>query len=152
MAGGCPQGLPPKKVMLWMANPYPQAAKNITVQTFIDGLKPHRNAFTGLAYQYFAICGEGSNDPGGSNDCRPEDATGAPHLAPGHPILTPPDLGAQLTAGLGKVSRMILAGVYAFQSSSDYNLAGRGCTARRWSSGRRSPTATRATRRCSTGC
>ena len=111
MAGGCPQGLPPKKVMLWMANPYPQAAKNITVQTFIDGLKPHRNAFTGLAYQFFAICGEGSNDPGGSNDCRPEDATGAPHLAPGHPILTPADLGAQLTAGLGKVSRMILAGV-----------------------------------------
>ena len=94
--------------MLWMANPYPEAAhpptrpKPITVQSMIDGLKPHRMAFTGLAYQYFAICGEGSNDIGGSNDCHPKDATGAPHLAQGHPILTPPDLGATLTAGLGK--------------------------------------------------
>jgi len=94
--------------MLWMANPYPQPADPpkrphpTTVQSMIDGLKPHRMAFTGLAYQYFAICGEGSNDIGGSNDCHPKDATGAPHLAPGHPILTPPDLGASLTAGLGK--------------------------------------------------
>ena len=94
--------------MLWMANPYPEPADPpkrphpTTVQSMIDGLKPHRMAFTGLAYQYFAICGEGSNDIGGSNDCHPKDATGAPHLAPGHPILTPPDLGASLTAGLGK--------------------------------------------------
>ncbi len=102
MAGGCPQGKPPKKVMLWMANPFPEPSKNQTVQTFIDGLKPHRMAFTGLAYQYFAICGDGSNDPGGGNDCKPEDATGTPHLAPGHPTQTPADLGAQLTAGLGR--------------------------------------------------
>lgn len=38
---------------------------------------------------------------GGCNDCHPADATGAPHLAQGHPILTPKDLGAQLTAALG---------------------------------------------------
>ena len=94
--------------MLWMANPYPQPADPpkrphpTTVQSMIDGLKPHRMAFTGLAYQYFAICGEGSNDVGGSNDCHPKDATGTPHLAQGHPILTPPDLGATLTAALGK--------------------------------------------------
>ena len=48
----CPQGLPPKKVMLWMANPFPEPSKNQTVQTFIDGLKPHRMAFTSLSYQY----------------------------------------------------------------------------------------------------
>ena len=91
--------------MVWMANPYPEPNHKpnpITVQGMIDGLKPHRMAFTGLAYQYFAICGEGSNDVGGSNDCHPKDATGAPHLAQGHPTLTPPDLGATLTAGLGK--------------------------------------------------
>ena len=62
------------------------------------GLRPHRMAFTGLAYQYFAICGAGSNDPGGGNDCRPADAKGVPTLSPGHPYQTPPDLGAQLTA------------------------------------------------------
>jgi len=93
----------PKKVMVWMANPYPQPDHKppITVAGFIAGLKPHRNAFTGLSYQYFAICGAGSNDVGGSNDCHPADAMGAPHLSQGHPILTPKDLGAQLTAGLG---------------------------------------------------
>lgn len=96
--------LSPKKVMVWMADPYPQPNHKpnpITIKSMIDGLKPHRMAFTGLAYQYFAICGEGSNDVGGSNDCHPADATGAPHLAQGHPILTPKDLGAQLAAALG---------------------------------------------------
>ena len=80
---------------------YPEPTKNQTAQSFIDGLQPHRMVFTGLAYQYFAICGAGSNDPGGSNDCKPADATGAPHLALGHPTQTPPNIGTQLTAGLG---------------------------------------------------
>lgn len=57
--------------------------------------------FTALAYQYFAICGQGSNEPGGSNDCSPADAVGPPKLRPGHPTGVAPDLGAQLTAGLG---------------------------------------------------
>lgn len=97
--------LGPKKVMIWMANPYPQPNHKpnpVTTKGMIAGLKPYRAAFTGLAYQYFAICGEGSNDVGGSNDCHSSDAIGAPHLAQGHPILTPVDLGVQLTAGLGK--------------------------------------------------
>ena len=28
-----------KKVVLWMANPYPEPSRNQTVQTFIDGLR-----------------------------------------------------------------------------------------------------------------
>jgi hypothetical protein len=67
----------------------------------IAALKPHhRVAFTGLAYQYFAICGEGSDDPGGSNDCTAAEAVGAPHLSRGHPIPVARDLGAQLAAAM----------------------------------------------------
>jgi len=74
----------------------------ITVASMIAHLKPNRDAFTGLAYQYFAICGTGSNDVGGSNDCSEEDAVGLlPHLAKGHPTPVAADLGAQLSAGLG---------------------------------------------------
>ena len=88
----------PKKVVVWMANPFGNAS---TVASYVSGLEPHRNAFTGLAYQYFAVCGAGSNDPDGSQDCAPADATGMPHLAKGHPAKGLADLGARLKEGLG---------------------------------------------------
>lgn len=88
----------PKKVVVWMANPFGNAS---TVASYVSGLEPHRNAFTGLAYQYFAVCGAGSNDPDGGQDCAPADATGMPHLAKGHPAKGLADLGARLSEGLG---------------------------------------------------
>jgi hypothetical protein len=94
----------PKKVLIWMANPYLQPDHKpdpITFDTLIKNMQAHRSGFTGIAYQYFAICGEGSDDEGGSKDCRPEDATGTPHLAKGHPVPVPDDLGAQLRQKLG---------------------------------------------------
>ena len=103
-AGTGTQVLGAKKVLLWMANPYAEPTHKpdpITVASMIAHLKPYRDGFTGLAYQYFAICGEGSNDVGGSNDCTPAEAVGMPHLAKGHPTPVAADLGAQLTAGLG---------------------------------------------------
>eukprot|EP01052_Picozoa_sp_SAG31_P012777 SAG31_NODE_755_length_12319_cov_6.335542_4_plen_1108_part_00 len=93
-----------RKVMLWMADPYDRASANppVTITSMIAVLKQHRTAFTSLSYQYFAICGEGSNDPGGSKDCSKTDAVGErPHLARGHPTQTPANLGARLTASLG---------------------------------------------------
>ena len=60
-----------KVSMVWMANPYPRG--NITVDTMISALAENRDSFTALGYQYFAICGEGSNQPGGSNDCEDSD-------------------------------------------------------------------------------
>lgn len=89
-----------RKVTLWMADPVPP----VTVDSMIAALRPHRDSFTGLAYQAFAVCGAGSNDPGGDGGqghCSAADATGMPHLARGHPTGVVPDLGAQLTAGLG---------------------------------------------------
>ena len=86
-----------KRVLIWVANP-----NNVTRNNdMITDLKAHRRGFTAIAYQAFAVCGEGSDDVGGSNDCAKADATGAPHLAPGHPTKVPADLGKQLRAALG---------------------------------------------------
>lgn len=131
LASGDTQGESNRQVMVWMANPYADPAKNQTIDTMIAALAPHRcqnskshlvrevpgsarpcafsppcslscrMGFTALAYQYFAICGEGSNDPGGSNDCDAADASGPPKLRKGHPPQVAADIGAQLTAGLG---------------------------------------------------
>lgn len=91
------EGASPKKVMIWVANPFNQTK----LDAMIANLKVHRKSFTGIAYQFFAVCGAGSDDVGGSNDCSKEDATGEPHLAPGHPIHVPADLGQQLKKALG---------------------------------------------------
>jgi hypothetical protein len=101
-----------KKVTLWMADPITEAVPGgftpaVTVDSMIASLNPHRDSFTGLAFQFFAVCGEGSNDPGGDGTpsagahCSAADATGVPHLVQGHPTGVAPDLGARLTAGLG---------------------------------------------------
>ena len=84
--------LSPKKAMIWVANPL----KQTTLDAMIADLKSHRSSFTGIAYQYFAICGQGSNDDGGSKDCPASDAKGEPHLSQGHPVGVPLDLHAQL--------------------------------------------------------
>ena len=89
--------LPTKKVMIWVANPLNQTK----IDAMVDDLNAHRKSFTGIAYQYFAICGQGSNDPGGSKDCPPDEATGAPHLSQGHPVGVPSDMHAQLKSKLG---------------------------------------------------
>lgn len=86
-----------KKVMIWVANPLNQTK----LDAMIANLKAHRKSFTGIAYQFFAVCGEGSDDEGGSKDCLKGDAEGEPHLAPGHPVQVPSDLGAQLKKALG---------------------------------------------------
>jgi len=65
---------PPKKVNIFLA-----VDMNVTaIDIVISELRKHRSAFTGIIYQFFAICGEGSKD------CQPEAAVGRPHLAPGH--------------------------------------------------------------------
>lgn len=90
-------GTSSKKVMIWVANPFNQTK----LDAMIANLKVHRKSFTGIAYQFFAVCGDGSNDAGGSKDCSNADAVGEPHLAPGHPVGPPADLGAQLKNALG---------------------------------------------------
>lgn len=96
-AGAFEQQANQNKVMIWVANPNNQTK----LDAMIADLKVHRNAITGIAYQFFAICGEGSDDEGGCKDCMAADATGEPHLAPGHPINVPADLGSQLKSALG---------------------------------------------------
>ena len=88
---------PPRSVMIWVANPNNETR----LGEMIQDLKAHRAGFTGLAYQYFGICGHGSNDAGGSKDCTPEDARGMPHLAQAHPTGVPRDIGARLRKELG---------------------------------------------------
>merc|ERR1719162_1908709 len=83
--------------MIWVANPFNQT----NLDAMIADLKVRRNAVTGIAYQFFAICGEGTDDEGGGKDCTIADAIGEPHLAPGHPVGVPADLGSQLKRTLG---------------------------------------------------
>eukprot|EP00746_Dinoflagellata_sp_MGD_P024078 gnl/MRDRNA2_/MRDRNA2_156477_c0_seq1.p1 gnl/MRDRNA2_/MRDRNA2_156477_c0~~gnl/MRDRNA2_/MRDRNA2_156477_c0_seq1.p1 ORF type:complete len:311 (-),score=57.71 gnl/MRDRNA2_/MRDRNA2_156477_c0_seq1:59-991(-) len=92
-----------KKVMVWMANPFeqPDHKPPITFDSLVADLQAHPKGFNAIAYQYFAICGAGSNDKGGSNDCSATDATGVPHLAQGHPTQVAEDFGSQLRKRFG---------------------------------------------------
>ena len=82
--------LPPKKVNIFLA----VDTNTTAIDTVISELLKNRAAFTGITYQYFAICGEGSKD------CKPEAAVGLPHLAPGHCGCAPIDASAMSASGL----------------------------------------------------
>ena len=88
----------PRRVMVWWANPNNATTINAT----LANLHRLRKSFTGIAYQAYAICGEGSNAPNGSMDCSPDDASGVPHFAHGHPVGVPSDLGARIRAAAGE--------------------------------------------------
>ena len=92
--------VPQKRSLVWVANPLNQTR----IDAMIADMRAHRESISAIAYQYWAICGEGSNDEGGSKDCSPEDAKGGVHLAPGHPTGVPSDLHSQLISGLGNSS------------------------------------------------
>ena len=87
-----------RKVLIWWANPNNPA----TLSATLSDMRAHHAAFTGIAYQGYAVCGAGSDDVGGSNDCAKLDAVGTmPHFAHGHPVGVPADLGAQLRGAVG---------------------------------------------------
>lgn len=86
----------PKRVMVWMASPIVRGAIG-SFEDLIADLTPHQASFTAVSYQYFGVCGAGSNDPtGGSMDCSLADAVGTPHLAHAHPPGVAVDLPWQL--------------------------------------------------------
>lgn len=59
-------------------------------------MRQHRAAFTAISYQFYGICGAGSNAAGGSMDCTAADAVGVPHFARAHPTTVDEHLPAQL--------------------------------------------------------
>jgi len=95
--GFCIQPHPPprKQANIVLALPTHQPALDAVTAV----LKANRASFTGIAYQYFGVCGEGSKD------CAPQDSLGPPHFAPGHQGLpaaaSPIDLARTLRAALG---------------------------------------------------
>ena len=94
--GFCREATPPRKTAnVFLAGP--------TNQTGLDAvlahLKAHRRSFTGIIYQYLAICGD--LDGHKYHYCADGDNVGPPHLGEGHPSGAIPDLAAQFRAALG---------------------------------------------------
>ena len=87
--------------MIFWANPGLGNNRNghgTNVSIVLADLQAHRKSFTAVGYQYYQICGLGSNDPGGSHCLINSSASGPAHLAP---IGAPADLASQLRHALG---------------------------------------------------
>jgi hypothetical protein len=74
------------------------------VDQTIEMLRAHRKGFTGIAFQYFSICGKYpgfGRHPVDWVQCTKQQMFDPPHLAQAHPYGVPADFGPQLKKALG---------------------------------------------------
>ena len=99
-----------RRVMLWWALPglgasEPPTGHNQTeVEHTLSMLRAHRKGFTGIAFQYFSICGAYAGfgrHPTDWVQCNASQMWDPPHLAQAHPFGVPHDFGPQLKRALG---------------------------------------------------
>eukprot|EP01052_Picozoa_sp_SAG31_P044881 SAG31_NODE_7989_length_1546_cov_1.813407_1_plen_393_part_10 len=105
---------PPRKVYIWLAVDNNSTGDDAAIET----LSAHTEAFTGVVFQFYAICGKGA----APNTCKDVDMDGPARLLPmwSEGSSPPADLAARLRSKLGEDKDMIAA--ISFGGSQDPEL------------------------------
>jgi hypothetical protein len=111
-----PAPAPERKAYIYLAIPTNSSA----VDEAIVALVKHRASFTGVAYQYYGICG--ALAPWASKGyCSPQDSVGAAHLtAASYPAGVPSDIAERLRNGLGADTELIA--LISYGDTTDISL------------------------------